>query len=177
MRPGPDLPAEVATTVPNVILGAWDRPRGTSSTSTAAATCRRIARRSGPCWPASTASATGRRRSATRCSPPSRTRASGPPAASRSGRQALIETISLWSPPGTLAYDIVGLPPVVAGVSNRWDLAPDADGTFVTLTSVIDPGASPKGKVAAKVLQLPLGKASDSMLDGLAAHLASSTAS
>ena len=91
------------------------------------------------------------------------------------GRQALIETVSLWSPPGTLAYDIVGLPPVVAGVSNRWDLAPDADGTFVTLTSVIDPGPSPKGKVAAKVLQLPLGKASDSMLDGLAAHLASST--
>ena len=87
------------------------------------------------------------------------------------GRQALIETVTIWEPERTLAYSIEGLPPIVAGVSNRWDLAADPVGTFVTLTSIIDPGPSPKGKAAALVLRLPLGKASDSMVDGLAAFL------
>jgi hypothetical protein len=87
------------------------------------------------------------------------------------GRQALIETVTLWEPNRTLAYGITGLPPVVEGVTNRWDLGADPDGTFVTLTSVIAPGPSPKGKVAARLLRLPLGRASDGMLDGLAAHL------
>jgi hypothetical protein len=91
------------------------------------------------------------------------------------GRQALVETVTLWEPERSLEYDIVGLPPIVAGVANRWDLAldpRDPDGTFVTLTSVIDPGSSAKGKAAARILRLPLGQASDSMMDGLAAHLA-----
>lgn len=91
------------------------------------------------------------------------------------GRQALIETITLWEPERSLAYDIAGLPPIVDGVANRWDLAldpRDPAGTFVTLTSVIDPGPSAKGKAAARVLRIPLGQASDSMMDGLAAHLA-----
>ena len=93
------------------------------------------------------------------------------------GRQALIETVTLWEPERTLAYDIEGLPPIVAGVANRWDLAVDPVGTFVTLTSVIDPGPRPRGKVAARILRLPLGKASDSMLDGLASHLATAARS
>jgi hypothetical protein len=91
------------------------------------------------------------------------------------GRQALIETVTLWEPGRSLAYAIEGLPPIVDGVTNRWDLAldpADAGGTFVVLTSVIDPGSSPKGKIGSRVLRLPLGQAADSMLDGLAAHLA-----
>lgn len=88
------------------------------------------------------------------------------------GRQALIETVTIWEPERTLAYEIAGLPPLVAGVTNRWDLAADTGGrTFVTMTSVIDPGPGAKGKVGARVLRLPLGQAGDSMLDGLAAHL------
>ena len=87
------------------------------------------------------------------------------------GRQALIETVTIWEPGRSLGYSIEGLPPIVDGVSNRWDLASDPAGTFVTLTSIIDPGSSPKGKVASRVLTVPLGKASESMVDGLAAHL------
>lgn len=45
-------------------------------------------------------------------------------------------------------------------------------GTFVTLTSIITAGATPKGKLGARALRLPLGKASDGMLDGLVARLA-----
>lgn len=88
------------------------------------------------------------------------------------GRQALIETVTIWEPGRTLAYSIEGLPPIVEGVTNRWDLGVDSAGTFVTLTSIIDPGSSPKGQVASRILRLPLAKASDGMLDGLAAHLA-----
>ena len=88
------------------------------------------------------------------------------------GRQALIETVTIWEPDRTLAYAITGLPPIVEGVTNRWDLGVDPVGTFVTLTSIIAAGSSPKGKVGARALRLPLGKASDGMLDGLAAHLA-----
>ncbi|HWJ64838.1 MAG TPA: SRPBCC family protein [Acidimicrobiales bacterium] len=88
------------------------------------------------------------------------------------GRQALIETVTIWEPDRTLAYAITGLPPLVAGVTNRWDLNADTDGrTFVTMSSVIDPGPGAKGKVGARVLRLPLGQAGDSMLDGLAAFL------
>ena len=93
------------------------------------------------------------------------------------GRQALIETITIWEPERTLAYAIGGLPPLVAGVTNRWDLAPDTDGrTFVTMSSVIDPGPGAKGKIGSRVLKVPLGQAADSMLDGLAAHLDGSAA-
>ena len=88
------------------------------------------------------------------------------------GRQALIETVTIWEPGRTLAYSIEGLPPIVAGVTNRWDLGVDPAGTFVTLTSIIDPGSSPKGKAASRVLRLPLAKASAGMLDGLITHLA-----
>lgn len=88
------------------------------------------------------------------------------------GRQALIETVTIWEPDRTLAYAITGLPPLVAGVTNRWDLSADTDGrTFVTMSSVIDPGPGPKGKVGSRVLRVPLGQAADSMLDGLAAFL------
>ena len=88
------------------------------------------------------------------------------------GRQALIETVTIWEPERSLAYAITGLPPLVAGVTNRWDLNADVDGrTFVTMASVIDPGPGAKGKIGAQVLKVPLGQAADSMLDGLAAHL------
>lgn len=88
------------------------------------------------------------------------------------GRQALIETVTIWEPERSLAYAITGLPPLVAGVTNRWDINADVDGrTFVTMTSVIDPGPGAKGKVGSRVLKVPLGQAGDSMLGGLAAHL------
>jgi len=87
------------------------------------------------------------------------------------GRQALIETITVWEPETALEYTITGLPPLVDGVSNRWELTADPAGTSVVLSSIIDPGSRAKGKIGSKVLKLPLAKASDSMLEGLATHL------
>jgi len=85
------------------------------------------------------------------------------------GRLALIETVTTWDPPSTLAYRIDGLPPVVAGVTNRWDLALDPVGTHVSLTSIVTPGRG--RRLGAKAVGRVLGKASDGMLDGLIAHL------
>lgn len=87
------------------------------------------------------------------------------------GRQALIETVTTWAPPATLAYRIDGLPPIVAGVTNRWDLAPARAGTLLTLTSIIDTGGTRRGRIASRAVGRVLGRASDGMLDGLAAHL------
>ena len=88
------------------------------------------------------------------------------------GRQALIETVTTWSPPGTIAYRIDGLPPIVAGVTNRWTLSPSREGTFIELTSIIDTGGTRRGRAASRVLSRVLAKASDGMLDGLLSHLA-----
>ncbi|HEY8059006.1 MAG TPA: SRPBCC family protein, partial [Acidimicrobiales bacterium] len=63
------------------------------------------------------------------------------------------------------------LPPVVGGATNRWTLRPDGERTSVTLTSTVDPGAKPVGRVAAPLVARRLAKASNGMLAGLAAHL------
>jgi hypothetical protein len=85
----------------------------------------------------------------------------------QAGRLALIETVTVWQPEQELAYTLHGLPPVVKSVTNTWKLRPAAGGTAVVLTTSIDPGSTPRGKVAAKVLGLILGRASKRMLQGL----------
>ena len=95
--------------------------------------------------------------------------ASGVGAARRiqAGRLALIETVPVWEPERELAYSIEGLPPLVKSVSNHWRLDPVGGATGVSLTTSIDPGPSPRGKIAARVLGLILGRASQRMLAGL----------
>jgi uncharacterized protein YndB with AHSA1/START domain len=87
------------------------------------------------------------------------------------GRTVLVERITEWDPPQALAYDLEGLPPVVGGATNRWALRPSGDGTHVTLTSTVDPGVKPAGRLVAPLLVRRLAKASEGMLAGLAAHL------
>ncbi|MET0883887.1 MAG: SRPBCC family protein, partial [Acidimicrobiales bacterium] len=87
------------------------------------------------------------------------------------GRTVLVERITEWDPPRALTYALEGLPPVVGGATNHWTLRPDGDRTFVTLTSTVDPGAKPVGRLAAPLVARRLAKASDGMLAGLAAHL------
>ncbi len=89
----------------------------------------------------------------------------------QAGRTALVETVVEWRPTTSLAYRLDGLPPLARSVVNRWDLEPaPGGGTTATLTSVIDPLAGPRGRVATKVLGAVLTRASKSMLGGLAAH-------
>ena len=87
------------------------------------------------------------------------------------GRTVLVERVTEWDPPRFLAYDLEGLPPVVGGATNRWALRADGTGTAVLLTSTVDPGVKPPGRLVAPLLARRLAKASDGMLAGLAAHL------
>ncbi len=93
------------------------------------------------------------------------------------GRQVLIETVTTWDPPATLAYRIDGLPPIVAGATNRWNLATARGGTLVSLTSLIDDGGTRRGRAASRVVGRVMAKASDGMLDGIAAYLADTPSS
>jgi uncharacterized protein YndB with AHSA1/START domain len=91
------------------------------------------------------------------------------------GRTVLVERITEWDPPHALAYDLEGLPPIVGGASNRWTLDPAGDATRVTLTSTVDPGFKPPGRLVARILARRLAKADDGMLAGLTAHLRGAT--
>jgi hypothetical protein len=87
------------------------------------------------------------------------------------GRTVLVERVTEWEPATALAYDLEGLPRVVGGAQNRWELRPQGDGTAITLTSTVDPGPLPVGRLVAPLLARRLGKASDGLLAGLADHL------
>jgi hypothetical protein len=85
------------------------------------------------------------------------------------GRNALRETITVWEPPRSLGYTILGLPPVVRSASNTWTLEPVGDGTRVTLLSDVTTRGGPL--VGRLVVRL-LGKAGSKLVAGLAANLA-----
>ena len=70
------------------------------------------------------------------------------------GRNTLVERITEFDPPATLAYDIEGLPARLRKVANRWTLRPVGARTVVALTSTVEigraagprwPNASPAG--------------------------------
>ena len=91
----------------------------------------------------------------------------------QAGRQTLLETVTTWRAPATLAYRLDGLPPIVGTVTNRWDLTVMSGATTTaTLTTIIDPGGSRAGKLVARGLIRVLGRASTGMLEGLRDHLA-----
>jgi len=88
----------------------------------------------------------------------------------QTGRTALVERITAWSPPSHLAYRIEGLPPVLRSVTNEWQLAPvrGAPGrTDVTLTSHVDAGPRPPQQLIARLAAKRLTGASEEMLQGL----------
>ena len=53
------------------------------------------------------------------------------------GGTVLLENVVEWEPGTSLAYEIVGLPPVVRRVENRWTLESVDGQTVVTLTGTI----------------------------------------
>ena len=48
--------------------------------------------------------------------------------------QTVLERITEWEPESKLAYEFVGLPPLIAAASNTWELEPEGAGTRVALT-------------------------------------------
>ncbi len=91
----------------------------------------------------------------------------------QAGRIVLIETVTVWEAPSTLAYTLDGLPPLARTVTNRWDLAAaagDAGATAVTFTTTIEPLGGPRGRIGQRILGRVLGKAADDLVQGLAAH-------
>jgi hypothetical protein len=90
----------------------------------------------------------------------------------QSGRFVLVERIIAWQPRERLAYEISGFPPVLRHVANEWRLTalPDRS-TEVALVTRVDCGPRPPQRLIARLAARRLSKASDTMLDGLAAHL------
>ncbi len=86
-------------------------------------------------------------------------------------RQTLVERVTTWEPPHTLAYDIEGLPPMVGTAGNTWRITPTDAGCEVTLTTDIDTGRNPAKLLIAKKVLEKMSVASDFMLAGLATAL------
>lgn len=89
------------------------------------------------------------------------------------GRDTLVETITEFDPPHTLAYHIEGLPKQLGELSNRWTLRSAGNSTTVTLTSTVEIGSRVDQQLAERVMCRMLAKQSDSMLAGLADRLES----
>ena len=87
------------------------------------------------------------------------------------GRNALVERITQFDPPLTLAYDIEGLPRRLRKVANRWTLRPAGDATEVTLISTVQIGTGRPARLAEQVALRVLAKQSDTLLAGLAHRL------
>jgi hypothetical protein len=87
------------------------------------------------------------------------------------GRNTLVERITEFDPPTTLAYDIEGLPARLGKVANRWTLRPAGASTLVTLTSTLRIGTRPPARLAERVLLRFVAKQSDQLLAGLAQRL------
>ena len=81
----------------------------------------------------------------------------------------ILENVVDWKPPTAMAYEIVGLPPVVSRVENRWELQPSGTGTTITLTCIVEPGPKPPMKVAAKAVARRIGKFNESLVSDLIA--------
>ncbi|KAA1248724.1 SRPBCC family protein [Mycobacterium simiae] len=89
------------------------------------------------------------------------------------GSNALVERITEFDPPTTLAYDIEGLPPRLRKVANRWTLRPSGNTTVVNLTSTVEVGDGKPARMAEWVALRLMAKQSESMLAGLAHRLES----
>lgn len=88
------------------------------------------------------------------------------------GRTTLLETVDVLEPGHRLGYRITGLPPVLRSVRNEWVIDPAPAGADVAVTTTVDAGPRPPQQLVARLVARRLAKASDSMLAGLAAHVA-----
>jgi hypothetical protein len=85
------------------------------------------------------------------------------------GSTTLLERITAFDPPSSLAYDITGLPKRLRRVTNRWALRPAGpSATEVTLTSTVEIGSGPLARLAERVVARIMAKQSDALLAGLA---------
>lgn len=87
------------------------------------------------------------------------------------GGNVLVETITDFNPPTTLAYDIEGLPTRLGKMANRWTLQTAGAATLVTLTSTLKIGNRPPAHLAERVLLRFMARQSDALLAGLAHRL------
>ncbi|BBY63570.1 SRPBCC family protein [Mycolicibacterium helvum] len=85
------------------------------------------------------------------------------------GRNTLVERITEFDPPSTLAYDVEGFPRWLR-VNNRWTLTPSASATAVSLVSTITV-AGPLGRIVEGVVTPACVKTLDGLLTGLARKL------
>lgn len=85
------------------------------------------------------------------------------------GRITLVETITEFTPPTAIAYDIAGLPRWLRRFNNHWTLHADGAATAVTLTTTVDLGPGRIRGLAARLVCLVLAKlSSTTMLAALA---------
>nr|WP_234817730.1 SRPBCC family protein [Mycolicibacterium sphagni] len=82
------------------------------------------------------------------------------------GRNTLVEQITEFDPPGTLAYDVEGFPRWLA-VSSRWTLIPSAGATTVTLGSTVTV-SGPLHRIAEAIVTRVSAKQLDALLAALA---------
>ena len=93
----------------------------------------------------------------------------------QTGSVVVLENVIEWEPEAVLAYEFVGLPPVVSKVVNRWTLEPAGDRTRVTLTVDVTPGPRPPMRIAARGVARRLAGVNRTLLDDLAAALEGDT--
>lgn len=87
------------------------------------------------------------------------------------GPNTLVERITEFDPPATLAYDIEGLPARLRKVANRWTLRPVGAHTAVALISTVEVGTGRPARMAEWVALRVLAKQSDALLAGLAQRM------
>ncbi|MCP9276269.1 SRPBCC family protein [Mycolicibacterium arenosum] len=83
------------------------------------------------------------------------------------GRDVLVETITEFVAPITLAYDIDGLSARFGRLANRWTLSTTGPDTVVSVTSTIDCGRGARARATELVVGRVMAKTSDEMLAGL----------
>ena len=84
------------------------------------------------------------------------------------GRNTVVETVDVWSPPNKLGYEITGLPPALRQVRNEWELSEQGPYTTATLTTTVEIGPRPPQQGIERVVAARMAKMSVQMLEGLA---------
>lgn len=92
------------------------------------------------------------------------------------GRDTLVERITEFDPPRTLAYEVEGFAKQVRRITNRWTMSPAGDHTAVTLTSTIEIGPNAAQRLAERIAVRLGAKHLDALLTGLSHRLESAHA-
>lgn len=87
------------------------------------------------------------------------------------GRNVVVERITDFDPPHTLAYDIEGLPAQVHRLNNRWTLQPVSGGTEVTLTTTVEIGPNRLQHLAENAVARFSAKQLDALLEALSRRM------